>query len=93
LQFYLTAGQTHESSALCELLAVTDEELLDSDGERIPWPFALGGHKGFRSNWIDEYRLSLRIKPVIPSKETKLGLTAKFSLTKCLIVEETLSSD
>ena len=71
LQFYLTAGQTHESSALCELLAVTDEELLDSDGERIPWPFALGGDKGYRVNWIDEYLLSLGIKPVIPSKENE----------------------
>jgi transposase len=71
LQFYLTAGQTHESSAFSELLAVADEELLDSDVERIPLPFALGGDKGYSANWIDECLLSLGIKPVIPSKENE----------------------
>ncbi len=73
LQFYLTAGQTHESSALSELLAVADEELLDSDGKRIPWPFARGGDTGYRANWVDEYLLSLAIKPVIQSKENETG--------------------
>jgi transposase len=72
LQFHLTGGQTHESSALCELLAIADEELLDEDGERIPWPFALGGDKGYRADWIDEYLLGLNIKPVIPSKANEI---------------------
>jgi hypothetical protein len=88
-----TAGQTHELLALSEQLIVADGELIDSDGERVPRPVALGGDGGYRANWIDEYLLSLSIKPVIPSKKTKLGLAAKFILTKRLIVEETLSSD
>ncbi len=71
LHFHLTAGQTHESSVLDELLIAADQSLLDQDGERIAWPFALGGDKGYRADWIDEYLLNLGISPVIPSKESE----------------------
>jgi len=40
-------------------------------GERTAWPFALGGDKGYRADWIDEYFLELGIEPVIPSKENE----------------------
>ena len=43
----------------------------DGDGERIAWPLALGGDKGYRADWIDEYLLDLGINPVIPSKENE----------------------
>lgn len=71
LAFRLTAGQTHESQVLDELLVTADEQLLDDDGERIPWPFALGGDKGYRADWIDEYLLDLGVTPVIPSKQNQ----------------------
>jgi transposase len=61
----------HESSALEDLLIAADRQLLDEDGERIAWPFALGGDKGYRADWIDEYLLHLGIDPVIPSKENQ----------------------
>jgi transposase len=56
---------------LDEVLIGADESLLDEDGERIAWPFALGGDKGYRAEWIDEYLLNLGIAPVIPSKENE----------------------
>lgn len=71
LGFHLTAGQTHESSVLDELLISADERLLDENGERIAWPFALGGDKGYRADWIDQYLLDLGVNPVIPSKENE----------------------
>jgi transposase len=71
LGFHLTAGQTHESTVLDELLASVDKNLLDENGERVAWPFALGGDKGYRADWIDEYLLNLGIQPVIPSKENE----------------------
>lgn len=71
LHFHLTAGQTHESSVLDELLAGADACLLDEEGERIAWPLAIGGDKGYRANWIDQYLLDLGIEPVIPSKENE----------------------
>jgi transposase len=71
LAFRLTPGQTHESQVLDKLLAAADERLLDDDGERLPWPFALGGDKGYRADWIDEFLLELGIEPVIPSKENQ----------------------
>lgn len=71
LHFHLTAGQTHESTVLDELLVDADEHLLDEEGQRIPWPFALGGDKGYRAAWIDQYLLELGIEPVIPSKENE----------------------
>lgn len=71
LSFHLTAGQTHESAALDDVLIAADQSLLGEDGERIAWPFALGGDKGYRADWIDEYLLDLGIAPVIPSKENE----------------------
>jgi transposase len=71
LGFHLTAGQTHESTVLDELLVAADIGLVDEEGERIAWPFALGGDKGYRADWIDQYLLELGIEPVIPSKENE----------------------
>jgi len=71
LHFHLTAGQTHESMVLDELLVAADACLLDEEGERIAWPIALGGDKGYRADWIDQYLLELGIEPVIPSKENE----------------------
>lgn len=56
---------------LDELLTSADACLLNQDGERIAWPFALGGDKGYRADWIDQYLLDLGIEPVIPSKENE----------------------
>ena len=71
LHFQLTAGQTHEAAAFDEVLAGADASLVDEDGERIAWPVAMGGDKGYRAAWIDEYLLELGIEPVIPSKENE----------------------
>jgi transposase len=71
LHFHLTPGQSHESTVLDELLVGADDCLLDENGERIPWPIALGGDKGYRANWIDEYLLNLGVQSVIPSKESE----------------------
>ena len=48
-----------------------DQSLLDEEGERIAWPCALGGDKGGRANWIDEYLRNLGMTPVIPSTENE----------------------
>lgn len=71
MHFHLTPGQAHESTAFEEVLNGADTCLLDGDGERIAWPLALGGDKGYRADWIDEYLLALGINPVIPSKENE----------------------
>lgn len=71
MHFHLTPGQAHESTALEEVLDGADARLLDGDGKRIAWPLALGGDKGYRAAWIDEYLLDLGIHPVIPSKENE----------------------
>ena len=68
LHVAVTAGQIHESTALDTLLAQTDQDVLDAQGNPIPWPAALAGDKGYRADWIDEYLLDLEIRPVIPSK-------------------------
>ena len=70
MHFHLTPGQDHESTALQPLLEGADARLLDGSGEPLAWPVALGGDKGYRADWIDEYLLHLGIRPVIPSKET-----------------------
>lgn len=44
---------------------------MDGDGQPVAWPVALGGDKGYRANWIDQYLLDLGIRPVIPSKENE----------------------
>ncbi len=67
----LTAGQVHESTALDTLLIQADRDLLDVQGDQVPWPVALAGDKGYRADWIDEYLLDLEIRPVIPSKENE----------------------
>lgn len=71
LHFHLTAGQTHESTVLDELLVGANACLFDEQGEPVAWPFALGGDKGYRAAWIDEYLLELGIEPVIPSRENE----------------------
>jgi transposase len=53
------------------VLEQADARLLDSDGNPIAWPVALGGDKGYRADWIDEYLLELDIQPVIPCKENE----------------------
>ena len=68
LHFHLSAGQTHESTVLDEVLIGADELLIDANGEAVAWPVALAGDKGYRADWIDDYLLALGIKPVIPSK-------------------------
>ena len=67
----ITPGQTHEASAFDTLLESADAHLLDGNGQRIAWPVSLGGDKGYRADWIDEYLLELGICPVIPSKENE----------------------
>ena len=71
LHFHLTAGQAHDSTVLDTVLEEADARLHDSGGEPIAWPVALGGDKGYRAEWIDEYLLELDIQPVIPSKENE----------------------
>ena len=58
----------HESTVLDTVLEGVDSHRLNGDGDRISWPVALGGHKGCRADWIDEYLLELDISPAIPSK-------------------------
>ena len=71
LHFHLTPGQTHESTALDVVLQGADSNLFNADGEAIAWPTSLGGDKGYRADWIDEYLIDLGIHPVIPSKENE----------------------
>lgn len=67
----ITGGHVHESTMLDVLLISADEHLVSNDGGKIPWPKALAGDKGYRADWIDEYLLELKIRPVIPSKENE----------------------
>jgi transposase len=80
LHFHLTAGQEHEATGLEPLLEGADVRLLDGAGEPLAWPVALGGDKGYRAAWIDQYLLDLDIRPVIPSKanEDPTGRPVKF---------------
>lgn len=48
-----------------------DATLVDGAGEPVAWPVAMGGDKGYRADWIDEYLLNLNVLPVIPSKESE----------------------
>ena len=66
--FQLTAGQSHESNMLDELLLCADATLIDGDGSPIAWPVAQSGDKAYRADWIDQHLLDLGISPVIPSK-------------------------
>jgi len=67
----LTPGQTHESAVFDTLLESADANLCDGNGQPVAWPVALGGDKGYRADWIDQYVLELGITPVIPSKENE----------------------
>lgn len=71
LHFHLTAGQTHDSTALSTVLEGADARLRDGDDEPVAWLVALGGDKGYRADWIDEYLLERGIQPVIPSQENE----------------------
>jgi transposase len=71
LHFHLTPGQTHDSTVLDTVLEGADANLRDGEGNPIAWPVSLGGDKGYRAAWIDEYLLELGITPVIPSKENE----------------------
>ena len=71
LCFQLSPGQAHESKYLDVILKDADENLIDSKGEPIAWPIALGGDKGYRADWIDQYVIGLGMAPVIPSKENE----------------------
>ena len=64
----MTAGQTHESTVLADVLIGADEQLFNAEGEAVAWPVALAGDKGYRADWIDAYLVALGIEPVIPSK-------------------------
>jgi transposase len=67
LGFHLTAGQVHESTVV-DAVMMTVNDMADCDGQPVAWPVAVGGDKGYRAEWIDEYLLELGINPVIPSK-------------------------
>ena len=56
--FVLTPGETHESTALFDLLNATDE-IAVANGESIAWPVALAGDKGYRADSIDEALLEI----------------------------------
>jgi transposase len=71
LHYHLTPGQTHESTVLDTLLVGADARLFDGEGKPVAWPVALGGDKGYRADWIDEYLIGLGMEPVIPSKENE----------------------
>ena len=66
LHFHLSAGQTHESQVLVELLE--GAEVVDHDDLPLAFPLQLAGDKGYRADWIDDYLLEQGIQPVIPSK-------------------------
>jgi transposase len=71
LHFHVSAGQVHDSTMLDTVLVGADAALHDEDGVPLAWPVKLGGDKGYRAAWIDEYVLELGIIPVIPSKENE----------------------
>jgi len=71
LHFALSAGNVHDSAMLDTVMIGADAALYDEEGFEMPWPVKLGGDKGYRARWIDEYLLSLEIVPVIPSKENE----------------------
>lgn len=71
LHFHLTPGQAHESTAVETLLEGVDANLFDCEGQPVAWPVALAGDKGYRAEWIDQYLLTLGIRPVIPSKDNQ----------------------
>lgn len=71
LHFELSAGQVHDSTMLDTVMVGADKALRDEEGIPMAWPVKLGGDKGYRAAWIDDYLLELGITPVIPSKENE----------------------
>lgn len=71
MAFLISPGQAHESKYLDTLLIEADEKLTDADGQPVAWPLAIGGDKGYRADWIDQYLIDLEINPVIPSKSNE----------------------
>ena len=71
LHFHLTGGQVHESTVVQSLLEEADAQVLNADGNAVPWPVHAAGDKGYRAQWLDEYLLERGITPVIPSKENE----------------------
>lgn len=71
LHFALAPGQSHETQSVEALLVGADECLLDSCGQRIPWPKMIAGDKGYRADWIDQFLGRLGIVPVIPSRSNE----------------------
>lgn len=53
------------------LLIGADANLRDGQGQPIAWPVAIGGDKGYRADWIDEYIIGLGMEPVIPSRDNE----------------------
>jgi transposase len=82
LHFHLTPGQAHDSTVLDLVLEGADARLFDGDGTPVVWPVALGGDKGYRADWIDEYLLDLNIQPVIPSKDSEDRTTRPVKFNK-----------
>lgn len=71
MQFHLTPGQAHESTAIESLLESADDELLDKAGQPVAWPLQLAGDKAYRADWIDTYLQDLEIQPVIPTQRNQ----------------------
>ena len=71
LAYHLTPGHTHESTAFDIVLENADKNLLDGNGDTVPWPVRLAGDKGYRAQWIDACLVDLEILPVIPSKSNE----------------------
>ena len=67
----VTGGQAHESRQTLELLMAALEAVTDDAGEVRCWPLTLAGDKGYRSEVIDELLLSVKVRPVIPSKRNE----------------------
>lgn len=68
LHAHLSAGQTHESTCLKELL---DCEIRGEEFDAPLRPVALAGDKGYRADWIDAFLLEQGVQPVIPSKSNE----------------------
>lgn len=72
LSFALTAGQSHETTVLLDVLQKADTELHDLDGNPVAWPLSLAGDMAYRGEWIDELLMGLGIRPVVPSKSNEI---------------------
>ncbi len=66
MNFELTAGQAHESTALVDVINHADARQLESN-LRVR-PVALAGDKAYRAQWIIEWLERRGIRAVIPEK-------------------------